>query len=111
LCGGKSSEHKDEVREFVEWLVHSLRRCLSFHALHTSQEYRERWDGLLKKAETRATVYQYITTRSFRQLIKVHFQTEKDSTHGHSSSDIRRRKCFEVCGWIQKKIDIKARRI
>ena len=126
----QSVQNKGEVKEFSEWLLSSLRSCLTshqrsfalrtekmwekFHALRTSKRYRERWDRLFEKAtkqKATATVFQYITTRLFRQIIKINFELEKDvAAHCHNrltreEENALRYVAGYVCRRVQKKID------
>ncbi len=94
-----AEESKKELDSFSDWLVSSLRKCLSadqlsfvlraekiWHQLRTSRDFRSKWDSFFEtsiKKKAIATVYQYITTRIFRELIKNKCEIKKDVTHTH----------------------------
>ncbi len=53
-----------------------------FHALRISTEFRGKWDEIFCKATDKrapASVFQYITTRWFRELIKENFEVKEEN--------------------------------
>ncbi len=129
LAWCKADQNKRELNVFSEWLVSSLRRCFSsnrksfvlraekmwemFHALRTDTEFRNKWDTFCKRAikqKATATVFQYITTRVFRDIIKSKFELEKDDAHSHSRMTLDEENALRyvsgyVCRKVQKKIE------
>ncbi len=124
-----AEESKKELDSFSDWLVSSLRKCLSadqrsfvlraekiwamFHQLRTSRDFRSKWDSFFEtsiKKKAIATVYQYITTRIFRELIKNKFEIKKDVTHTHYTLTLDEKNALRyvagyVCLKVQKKIE------
>lgn len=125
----KGDENRRELVVFSEWLVSSFRRCLSsnhrsfvlwaekmwtmFHDLRTSKEFRDVWDSLVVKAikqKATATVFQYTTTRVFREIIKRKFEIEKNGANSHSQLTLDEKNVVRyvagfVCRKVQKKIE------
>ncbi len=119
-----AEESKKELDSFSDWLVSSLRKCLSadqrsfvlraekiramFHQLRTSRDFKSKWDSFFEtsiKKKAIATVYQYITTRIFRELIKNKFEIKKDVTHTHYTLTLDEKNALRyIAGYVCLKV-------